>query len=170
MSTPTFDADAFVAGTLTTSDLVDALVDAEVEVRSCETQFNQYGARPRFTGPVRTVRCDRDNGLVKKTLNSPGEGAVLVVDGGASLYSALMGDMIAEAAVANGWAGVIINGPVRDVRAIASLELGVKALGSNPRKSAKDAAGETDVPVTFGGVTFAPGDVVWSDEDGIVVV
>ena len=83
--------------------------------------------------------------------------------------SALMGDMIAEAAVANGWEGVIINGAIRDSAAVAKLDLGTKALGTNPRKSAKDGKGEKDVPVTFGGATFTPGDHLWSDEDGIVV-
>ena len=94
---------------------------------------------------------------------------MLVVDGGGSLNTALMGDMIAGAAVANGWAGVVINGPIRDRAAVAKLPLGVKALGSNPRKSAKDSAGEVDVPVEFGGVTFRPGAVLYADEDGILV-
>ena len=106
---------------------------------------------------------------MKSTLNSPGNGAVLVVDGGGSLNTALMGDMIAEAAVVNGWAGVVINGPIRDRSAVAKLPLGVKALGSNPRKSAKDSVGEVDVPVEFGGVTFRPGAVLYADEDGILV-
>ncbi|OLT11367.1 ribonuclease [Actinomadura sp. CNU-125] len=149
-----------------TADLID---DFGAELRSCETQFRQYGGRARFAGPVSTVRCDRDNGLVKKLLNTPGDGRVLVVDGGASLASALLGDMIAAAAVRNGWAGVVINGAVRDVAALRGLDLGAKALGSNPRKSAKDAAGDVDVPVTFGGVEFRPGDWLYSDEDGIVV-
>ncbi|MGK5554151.1 ribonuclease E activity regulator RraA [Actinomadura kijaniata] len=149
-----------------TADLMDDFGD---ELRSCETQFRQYGARTRFAGPVVTVRCHRDNGLVKKLLNSPGEGRVLVVDGGGSLASALMGDMIGAAAVANGWSGVVINGAVRDVVELARLDLGVKALGSNPRKSAKDGAGEVDVPVTFGGVEFRPGDWLYGDEDGVVV-
>ncbi|GAA2162396.1 ribonuclease E activity regulator RraA [Actinomadura napierensis] len=149
-----------------TADLIDDFGD---ELRSCETQFRQYGARAAFAGPVSTVRCHRDNGLVKKLLNSPGEGRVLVVDGAGSLGSALMGDMIAAAAVANRWSGVVINGAVRDVAALRDLDLGVKALGSNPRKSAKDGAGEVDVPVTFGGVEFRPGDWLYADEDGIVL-
>jgi len=118
---------------------------------------------------VRTDRCFQDNGLVKAVLNSAGEGAVLVVDGHGSMGTALMGDMIAESAVRNGWAGVIINGPVRDRVALAGLPLGVKALGSNPRKSAKDGVGEQDVPVVIEGVTFRPGRTVWADEDGILV-
>lgn len=149
-----------------TADLIDDFGD---ELRSCETQFRRYGGRAAFAGPVSTVRCDRDNGLVKRLLNTPGEGRVLVVDGGGSLASALMGDMIAASAVANGWAGVVINGAVRDVAALRELDLGAKALGSNPRKSAKEGAGEVDVPVTFGGVEFRPGDWLYSDEDGIVV-
>ncbi|MFB4304071.1 ribonuclease E activity regulator RraA [Actinomadura sp. NTSP31] len=149
-----------------TADLIDDFGD---ELRSCETQFRQYGARAAFAGPVSTVRCHRDNGLVKKLLNSPGEGRVLVVDGAGSLGSALLGDMIAAAAVANRWAGVVINGAVRDVAALRGLDLGVKALGSNPRKSAKDGAGEVDVPVTFGGAEFRPGDWLYADEDGIVL-
>ncbi|MGI5326630.1 ribonuclease E activity regulator RraA [Actinomadura nitritigenes] len=149
-----------------TADLIDDFGD---ELRSCETQFRQYGGRAAFAGPVSTVRCHRDNGLVKRVLNTPGEGRVLVVDGAGSLASALMGDMIAASAVANGWAGVVINGAVRDVPALRGLDLGVKALGSNPRKSAKDGAGEVDAPVAFGGVEFRAGDWLYSDEDGIVV-
>ncbi|MFF8764847.1 ribonuclease E activity regulator RraA [Nocardiopsis dassonvillei] len=150
----------------TTADLIDDHGDT---LRSCSTQFRQFGGRAVFCGRIRTVRCHEDNGLVKQVLNTPGDGAVLVVDGGGSLRSALMGDMIAEAAVANGWAGTVIFGAVRDTRALGGLDLGVKALGSNPRKSLKDAAGRLDVPVTFGDVTFVPGEWLYSDEDGVVV-
>ncbi|MEB7502824.1 ribonuclease E activity regulator RraA [Arthrobacter koreensis] len=149
-----------------TADLYDEHGEA---LASVSLQFQDLGGHTGFTGPVRTIRCHEDNGLVKSTLNSPGNGAVLVVDGGGSLNTALMGDMIAEAAVANGWAGVVINGPIRDRAAVAKLPLGVKALGSNPRKSAKDSVGEIDVPVEFGGVTFRPGAVLYADEDGILV-
>jgi len=155
-----------MTGNFTTADLIDDHGDT---LRSCATQFRQYGGHAVFSGPVRTVRCHEDNGIVKQLLNSPGDGAVLVVDGNASMRTALMGDMIAEAAVANGWAGVVINGAVRDTVALAGLELGVKALGSNPRKSAKDAAGRLDEPVVFGDVTFVPGEWLYSDHDGIVV-
>jgi regulator of ribonuclease activity A len=119
---------------------------------------------------VRTVRCHQDNALVKQVLATPGQGQVLVVDGGGSLHSALMGDLIAASAVEQGWAGVVIHGAVRDVAALRELDLGVKALGSNPRKSAKDGAGEVDAAVSFGGVTFRPGQRLWSDEDGVVVL
>ncbi|GAB3187637.1 ribonuclease E activity regulator RraA [Nesterenkonia suensis] len=145
------------------------LYDADESLQSVSLQLQNLGGRPRFRGPVRTVRCHRDNGLVKAVLDSPGDGAVLVVDGGGSLESALMGDMIAEAAVAQGWAGVVINGAIRDRVAVARLDLGVKALGSNPRKSSKEGTGDLDVPVRFGGVVFRPGAILHSDEDGILV-
>ncbi len=151
--------------TFTTCDLFD---DDE-SLQSVSLPFENFGAHPRFSGPVRTVRCYRDNGLVKSLLNSPGEGAVLVVDGAGSLESALMGDMIAAAAVENGWAGVVIFGAIRDRVALAETPLGIKALGSNPRKSAKESVGAVDLAVAFGGVTFVPGAMLYSDEDGILV-
>jgi regulator of ribonuclease activity A len=149
-----------------TADLYD---EQGEQLQSCSVQFRQYGGRPAFDGTVTTIRCHRDNALVKRVLTEPGAGRVLVVDGGGSLESALMGDLIAGAAQQNGWEGVVIHGAVRDVLALADLNLGVKALGSNPRKSAKTGAGERDVVVSFGGVDFGPGLHLVSDEDGIVV-
>jgi regulator of ribonuclease activity A len=150
-----------------TADLYDEHGEA---LQSCDLQLRQFGAVSRFAGPAVTVRCHQDNALVKSVLGEPGGGRVLVVDGGGSLHTALMGDLIAGSAVANGWAGVVINGAVRDVAVLRTLELGIKALGSNPRKSAKTGAGERDVTVSFGGATFAPGDLVHSDDDGVVVL
>lgn len=152
--------------TVITADLYDELGEA---IQSVPIQFNRYGAHSAFDGPIRTVRCFEDNALLKATVSAPGEGAVLVVDGGGSLERALMGDMIAEIAVQNGWAGVVINGAIRDGVAIGSLELGVKALGTNPRKSTKTGDGEVDVDLEFGGVTFRVGAHLYSDEDGILV-
>ncbi|MFC8680594.1 ribonuclease E activity regulator RraA [Microbacterium ureisolvens] len=149
-----------------TADLYD---DRGDELDSLALQFHDVGGRAAFDGPVRTVRCHRDNALVKELLATPGDGAVLVIDGGGSLESALVGDLIAASAVANGWAGLIVHGAVRDRAAIGGLDLGVKALGSNPRKSAKRGVGEVDVPVTIAGVVFAPGRHVWADEDGVLV-
>lgn len=149
-----------------TADLVD---DYEDELAGCETQFRPYGGRTRFFGRIETVRCLEDNALVKQVLGTPGSGRVLVVDGGGSLRTALIGDMIAASAVANGWAGVVINGAVRDVVALAGLDLGVKALGSNPCKSAKTGTGEVGVPVAFGGADFRPGMWLYSDADGLVL-
>jgi regulator of ribonuclease activity A len=122
-----------------------------------------------FHGPVRTITTLEDNALIKQVLAEPGKGAVLVVDGGGSLRTALLGDLIAASAAASGWAGVIIFGAVRDTAALAGIKLGIKALGTNPRKSAKRATGKVDVPVTFGGATFAPGSWVYCDDDGVVV-
>jgi regulator of ribonuclease activity A len=116
------------------------------------------------------TRCREDNALVKATLSEPGKGKVVVVDGHGSLRSALMGDMIAEIALSNGWHGVIVNGAVRDVQLLDQLPIGVKALGSNPRKSTKTGSGQRDVPVSFGGALLTPGREVVSDEDGIVVL
>lgn len=150
-----------------TADLVDA---HEPVIASCSTQFRSFGGHARFAGPIRTVRCHRDNALLKSILSKPGDGAVLVVDGGGSLASALVGDVIAGLAVKNGWAGIIVNGVIRDSVAISTLPLGVKALGTNPLKSAKTGAGEADQPISFGDCTFTPGQWVYSDEDGVVVL
>jgi regulator of ribonuclease activity A len=151
---------------IATADLYDERGD---ELDSLALQLHDLGGRIAFDGPLRTVRCHRDNALVKKVLASPGEGAVLVIDGGGSLESALVGDLIAASAVENGWAGIIVFGAIRDRVAIAELPIGVKALGSNPRKSAKAGIGEVDVPVTIAGVAFVPGRHVWADADGILV-
>ena len=162
--------ESFRAGEYATADLVDQIVERGELVRSCDLQLRSLGGRSRFAGPVRTVRCYEDNALLKDVLSSPGEGAVLVVDGGGSLHCALLGDVIASLAVEAGWSGLIINGAVRDVAALATLDLGVKALATNPRKSGKAATGEVDTPVGFGGVTFAVRDTVFCDEDGIVLL
>ncbi len=150
-----------------TADIFDAHEDTG-QVRSCETQFQQFGGRREMAGPVRTVKCYEDNTLVKQTLSEPGNGAILVVDGGGSLRSALLGDMIGEMAVKNGWAGIIIWGAVRDTLALKQLDIAIKAVGSNPRRSKKDGAGQVDVPVTFGGATFTPGSWIYSDDDGVL--
>lgn len=151
--------------TFHTADLIDIAPDTP----SCETQFRQFGRKTCFSGRVRTVKCERDNGLIKQLMNTASDGEVLVVDGNGSLASALMGDMIANAGAANGWAGAVIFGAIRDSEAIGLMDFGVKALGTNPRKSAKNGAGETDIPVSFGNVTFRPGDYVYCDEDGVLV-
>jgi regulator of ribonuclease activity A len=160
----------FAGGAVSTSDLVDELVAADEEVRSCDVPLRSYGGRARFAGPLRTVRCHDDNVQLRDLLSAPGDGAVLVIDGGGSLHTALLGDVIAGMAVENGWAGLVIHGCVRDVVALAELPIGIRALASNPRKSGKSGAGDTNVPVSFGGVTFTPGDLVLADEDGILAM
>lgn len=149
-----------------TADLMDTWRDAP----SCSLQLRRLGRRARTGGAIRTVRVFEDNALVKRVLSSPGAGQVLVVDGGGSLRCALVGDVIGGLARDNGWAGVIVHGAVRDSVALAALDLHLKALGTNPRVSGKTGAGELDVPVTFGEVTFTPGHWLYSDDDGIVVL
>ncbi|ALE93295.1 ribonuclease [Arthrobacter alpinus] len=149
-----------------TADLYD---ERGAELASVSVQFRNFGAVESFSGPARTVSCFQDNALLKAVLGTPGNGAVLVVDGGGSLETALMGDMIAASAVENGWSGVIINGAVRDSVALGSLALGVKALGTNPVKSSKNGTGETDAPLHLGSVEIHPGVMVYADSDGILV-
>ncbi|MCW3768901.1 ribonuclease E activity regulator RraA [Paenarthrobacter ureafaciens] len=151
---------------LNTADLYD---ERGEDLESISVQFQNFGGESHFSGPARTIRCFEDNALVKTVLATPGEGAVLVVDGQGSLRTALMGDLIAASAVANGWAGVIINGAVRDREALATLSLGIKALGSNPKKSAKTGVGEVDVEIVIDHVRIQPGVMVYSDPDGILV-
>ena len=151
---------------IATADLYD---EKGEELQSLPLQLRSFGAKARFDGPIRTVRCFQDNALVKSVLQTPGDGAVLVIDGHGSVETALVGDLIAASAVENGWAGVVVHGAIRDSVAVNGLDLGVKALGTNPRKSAKDGVGETDITVEFGGVVFRPGAHLWSDEDGILV-
>jgi regulator of ribonuclease activity A len=152
-----------------TAPLTADLMDQDNSLESCDLQLRSYGGRTRFAGRIRTVRCLEDNALVKEVLSQPGEGRVLVVDGGGSLRSALVGDVIGAMAVGNGWAGVVVNGAVRDVAQWVGLDIGLKALGSNPRRSGKTGAGEVDVVVRFGGAAFTPGHMLYADEDGVVV-
>jgi regulator of ribonuclease activity A len=149
-----------------TADLYDDLGE---DLQSLPLQMLNLGGVAQFSGPIRTVKCFEDNAVLKATVSEAGDGAVLVVDGGGSVRRALMGDMIAEIAASNGWAGVVIHGAVRDRVALAGIELGVKAIGSNPRKSTKLGHGVVDEIVEFGGVTFRPGATLFSDEDGILV-
>jgi len=149
-----------------TADLCDI---HEKSCQVCPTQFHQYGGRRVFSGRIRTIECHNDNVLLRRALEQPSPGEVLVVDGGGSLESALIGDIVAGLGLKNGWSGVIIFGAVRDVNALRALDFGVKALGTNPRKSAKTGAGRADVPVRAGGVLFTPGAWVYSDDDGLLV-
>ncbi len=149
-----------------TADLSDQY---DERVRICDPIFRDFGGRTRFFGSVVTVKCFEDNSPVKATLAEPGHGRVLVVDAGGSMRCAMLGDLIASGAVEQGWAGVILYGCIRDSRDIAAMPLGVKALGTHPRKSLRRGEGQGDIPVTFAGVRFAPGDEVYCDEDGILV-
>lgn len=155
-----------------TCDLLDDNEDKDLQVMSPSIDgksFKSYGARKTFGGQVVTVKCFEDNSRVKELLATDGTGKVLVVDGGASMRCALMGDLIAESAVKNHWNGVIIYGCVRDVDAIAELDLGVHALAAIPKKSTRKGAGEIDLVLQFGGVTITSNDYIYADNNGIVV-
>ena len=150
-----------------TADLCD---DHESTLQVAEANaFRSFGQHRAFGGQIATIKCFENNPLVRSTLSEPGNGRVLVVDGGGSLRRALFGDNIAALAVKNGWAGVIIYGAIRDSEVVDGMPLGVKALGTNPIKSSKQHPGDKDVVVSFAGVTFTPGHYVYADRDGIVV-
>ena len=149
-----------------TADLYDANED---NVQVALPMFADFGGRLTFSGPLSTVKVHEDNTLVRKALEEQGEGRVLVVDGGESLRCALVGDMLAELGRDNGWTGIIVSGCIRDSAVITTIDIGVKAIGTNPRKSLKLNAGQRDVPVSFAGVTFTPGDHIYADEDGILL-
>ncbi|MDT3672881.1 MAG: ribonuclease E activity regulator RraA [Aromatoleum sp.] len=149
-----------------TADLCDS---HEERVRVVEPMFGSFGGRPAFGGPIATLKVFEDNSLVRAELEGPGEGRVLVVDGGGSMRCALVGDQLALLGVKNGWAGVIVYGCIRDAKAIGEMDLGVFALGTHPKKSIKKGAGDRDIEVNFGGVVFAPGQYVYADEDGVIV-
>ena len=151
--------------TLSTPDLSDAAPEAA----AIELQFTSFGARRRFHGRAVTIKCHEDNSLVKQCVEEPGEGRVIVVDGGGSLRRALLGDMIAEKAAANGWSGLVINGVIRDVDEVGAIDLGVQALGSVPLKTEKRGEGQRDIPVHIGGVGIEPGDYIYADNNGVLV-
>lgn len=149
-----------------TPDLCDAYPDL---IDVVEPMFINLGGRDSFGGEIVTIKCFEDNSLVKEEVDKPGKGKVMVVDAGGSFRCAMLGDMLAEKAVKNGWEGVIMYGCIRDVDVINQLDLGVQALGTHPKKSEKKGVGEYQVPVSFGGVTFVTGDYVYADNNGIVV-
>jgi regulator of ribonuclease activity A len=149
-----------------TADLCDA---HERDLHVVESMFLRYGRLAAFDGPIATVKCYEDNSKVREALSEPGEGRILVVDGGGSQRRALFGDMLGELAVRNGWKGIVINGCIRDSAAIDELEIGVRALGTIPLKTHKRGDGQRDVSVSFAGVTFRPGEHLYADADGIVV-
>ncbi|MGG5287128.1 ribonuclease E activity regulator RraA [Pseudomonas viridiflava] len=149
-----------------TPDLCDAYPDL---IQVVEPMFSNFGGRDSFGGQIVTLKCFEDNSLVKEQIALEGKGKVLVVDGGGSLRCAMLGDMVAEQASKNGWEGLLIYGCVRDVDMLAQTDLGVQALASHPKKSEKRGIGELNVPVTFGGVTFKPGDYLYADNNGVII-
>lgn len=151
---------------LPTTDLCDKYADS---VQIAESIFTDFGGELAFEGPISTVKCFEDNALVRAALETPGQGRVLVVDGGASDRCALLGDNLAQLAIDNDWAGVIVYGCIRDAMDIADMDVAVKALNTHPKKSNKKDTGERDVSVHFAGVRFTPGAWVYADLDGIIV-
>jgi len=153
-----------------TPDLCDAF-EGELgkTVRVVAPMFKCYGARATFSGRIVTLKLFEDNALVRTTFGEDGQGKVLVIDGGGSMRCALVGDLLAVLAQKNGWEGVIVYGCIRDSVEINSIDIGVRALDTHPQRSIKRGTGERDLTVTFGGVSFNPGDFLYADEDGILV-
>jgi regulator of ribonuclease activity A len=149
-----------------TADLCDRFA-AELQIG--EPLFRDYGGQPRFAGQVATIKCFEDNSRVRDLVAEPGRGRVLVIDAGGSLRRAVLGDMLAQQAVDNGWSGVVVYGCIRDSFAIARLPLGVKALATCPLRTDKRGEGQRDVPVRFAGVNFRQDDWLYADEDGLIV-
>jgi len=145
------------------------LSDEAPEVRALELQFYNFGAIKQFGGRAVTIKCHEDNSLVKQCVDEAGAGRVIVVDGGGSRRRALLGDMLADKAAANGWAGLVINGVIRDVDEIGQTNLGVQALGTCPIKTEKLGVGQRDIVIHMGGVDIAPGDYVYADNNGVIV-
>ena len=144
--------------------------DGDGAFRVLPPVFRSFGGRARFAGPAATVKCHEDNTLVKAALDEPGRGRVLVVDGGGSLRRALVGGNLGAAAARNGWAGIVVDGAVRDVAELAACEVGIRALAAMPLPTVKRGEGQRDVPVQVQGVWVRPGDRVFADDDGIVVM
>lgn len=151
-------------------DLLPDLCDKFPEsTQVLECQFIGFGQHQTFSGQAVTVKCFEDNSIVKSLVNSPGNGRVIVVDGGGSTRRALLGDMLAEAAVKNGWAGLVINGYIRDVATINTLAIGVKALGATPIKTDKRGLGDLNIDIRFAGVKISQGDWIYADQNGVLI-
>ena len=152
---------------ISTPDIADQFPD---EVNAFELELRNYGGITHFCGEIVTVKCHEDNSLIKALVGTPGNGRVIVVDGGGSRRRALLGDMLAEKASENGWSGLIVNGVIRDVDEIGAISLGVQALGTVPLKTEKLGHGQQDVPLHMGGVNVHPGNWLYADNNGVLVV
>ncbi len=147
------------------------LCDEHPEIQVCEPVFQPFGGRRAFSGPITTLKVFEDNTMVREAVGRPGDGRVLVVDGGGSRRCSLFGGNLAVAAAGNGWAGVVVHGCVRDVDELAAQPIGVRALAAFPRKSERGLhSGQAGLPVLFAGVVFREGEWLCADEDGIVVL
>jgi len=156
--------------TFKTPDLCDQF-EAELgkSLRVVAPMFQRYGGRPSFSGQIVTLKLFEDNTLVREALGEDGRGKVLVIDGGGSLRCALVGDQLGILAKKNGWEGIVVYGCIRDSGDINQIDIGVRALNTHPQKSVKKGVGDKNIAVTFGGVTFTPGEWLYADEDGVLV-
>lgn len=148
-----------------TADLCDA---HSGKLQIAEPIFADFGGQLAFHGAISTVKCHEDNSLVRAALETAGNGRVLIVDGGASMRCALVGDKLAVLGVENNWAGIIVYGCIRDSMTVGETDIGVKAIDTHPLRSQKQGVGQKDIPVHFAGVTFTPGEFVYADVDGVV--
>ena len=152
--------------TLSVPDICDDFFD---EIQVLEPLFSDYGGAHKFCGEIVTLKCFEDNSLVRDLVRSEGRGRVIVVDGGGSLRRAMLGDLLAAKAVENGWQGLLINGCVRDVEILETIELGVKALNCYPVKTDKRGEGQLDIPVSFAGARIEPGQFLYADTNGVII-
>ena len=153
-----------------TADLCDNFCgDSCEEIQAAGTSLNSYGGRSSFYGEVVTLKIFEDNQLVRDQVNADGKGKVLVIDAGASMRRAVLGDMLAAKAVENGWNGVVINGCIRDSVDMSTMDIGVMALGTHPLKTVKNGVGQTNVSVSFSNLTINTGNYIYVDEDGMIV-
>jgi len=148
-----------------TADLIDQYGTALTLVH---LPWRKFGKKPFFAGPIQTVKCFEDNTSVRAELERAGEGRILVVDGGASTRVALLGDILAELSIKNGWAGIVVNGAIRDSAEIGEMDQTVFALATSPVKSAKEGWGKVGCDIAFGGVSFRPGGWLYGDADGVL--
>lgn len=159
-----------MTSTFSTCDFCDTFKnDDSGTFRVLPPVFHDFGGIVQFCGPVSTVKCHEDNTLVKAAVDSPGEGRVLVIDGGASLRRALVGGNLAAAAARNGWAGMVVDGCVRDVAELAAAHVGIRALAPMPLPTEKRGQGLRDVVVQIQGIWVYPGDWLYADADGMVI-
>jgi regulator of ribonuclease activity A len=147
-------------------DICDQYID---DISVFDPVFRDFGGKRRFCGEIVTIKCFEDNSLLAETVRQPGQGRVIVVDGGGSLRRALLGDLLAAAAVENGWEGLVVNGCVRDVEILATLDLGVKALAPCPVRTDKRGEGQRDVPLRFAGAQMEPGHYLYADANGVIL-
>jgi regulator of ribonuclease activity A len=154
------------SSSLSTADLYDA---HRPDVTVLDPVIRHFGGRTQFGGEIATVHVHEDNVLMREMLGTEGDGRVLVVDGGGSTWCALLGDRMAQRAIDNGWTAIVLNACIRDSVEVATMPVGVMAIGTSPRKSRKNGIGAKNVPVTFGGCMMRPGDYLYADEDGVLI-